>query len=206
MVKKGETTRLQLPKSRLPMSVLCCALLLTATLFGVVQVSGVDHNPWAGEITVVNEADVFFDDSYVHEIRLYFDDPNWYDTLYAGHDDDRNTADPYFPARFVSHGIELGPVGVRFKGLSTFGFNFGGSGFFFGPGGGGEDTQIKKPFRIDFNLYDEGDGEETTFFGLKKLNLNNGALDPSMIREKLFMDFASNYVPAPRSVYTRLYV
>ncbi len=205
MVKKGDTTRLHLNKSRLPLAVLCCALLLAGTLFGVVQTSGVDHNSWAGEVTVVNEADVFFDDSYVHEIRLYFDDPNWYDTLYAGHDNDRNTADPYFPARFFSHGIELDPVGVRFKGLSTFGFNFGGGGFFFGPRGG-EDTQIKKPFRIDFNLYDEGDGEETNFFGLKKLNLNNGALDPSMIREKLFMDFVSNYVPAPRSVYTRLYI
>jgi len=195
---------LHLNKSRLALAVLFSVLLLGSTLFGVVQTSGVNHDSWASKKTVVNEADVFFDDSYIHEIRLYFDDPNWYDTLYAGHDNDRNTADPYFPARFVSHGIELAPVGVRFKGLSTFGFN-GGGGFFFG-GGGGEDTQIKKPLRIDFNLYDDGEGEETNFFGLKKLNLNNGALDPSLIREKLFMDFASSYVPAPRSVYTRLYV
>jgi len=205
MVKKRDINRLHLNNLKLPIVVLCSVLLLSSTLFSVVQTSGVDHDSWAGDDTVVNEAGVFFDDSYIHEIRLYFDDPNWYDTLYDGHDNDRNTADPYFPARFVSHGIELDPVGVRFKGLSTFGFNFGGGGFFFG-GDGGEDTQIKKPFRIDFNLYDEGDGEETNFFGLKKLNLNNGALDPSMIREKLFMDFASNYVPAPRSVYTRLYV
>ena len=205
MVKKRNRSRLHLSKSNLPIAVLCSVLLLSSTLFSVVQTSSVDHDSWAGDDTMVNDSDVFFDDSYIHEIRLYFDDPSWYDTLYSGHDNDRNTADPYFPARFVSHGIELDAVGVRFKGLSTFGFNFGGCGFFFG-GGGGEDTQIKKPFRIDFNLYDEGDGEETNFFGLKKLNLNNGALDPSMIREKLFMDFASNYVPAPRSVYTRLYV
>jgi len=204
MVNKLDGNGLRLRKSRLALVIMFSALLLAGMVFGVVQTSGADAGSWAGEDNIVNEANVFFDDSYIHEIRLYFDDPDWYDTLYDAHDNDRNTADPYFPARFVSHGIEIDPVGVRFKGLSTFGF---GGGFFFGPpGGGGEDEDIKKPFRIDFNMYDEGDGEETTFFGLKKLNLNNGALDPSLIREKLFMDFASNYVPAPRSVFTRVYV
>ncbi|MHC3130231.1 MAG: CotH kinase family protein, partial [Candidatus Bathyarchaeota archaeon] len=201
MVNKLDGNGLRLRKSRLALVVLFSALLLAGILLGVVQTSGADAGSWASEGNIVNEANVFFDDSYIHEIRLYFDDPNWYDTLYAGHDSNRSTADPYFPARFVSQGIEIDPVGARFKGLSTFGF---GGGFFWG--GGGEDEHIKKPFRIDFNMYDEGDGEETTFFGLKKLNLNNGALDPSLIREKLFMDFASNYVPAPRSVFTRVYV
>ena len=56
MVKKGDTTRLHLPKSRLPLAVLCCALLLFGTLFGVVQASGVVHDSWAGEVTVVNES------------------------------------------------------------------------------------------------------------------------------------------------------
>ncbi|HDQ06716.1 MAG TPA: hypothetical protein ENN36_08370, partial [Candidatus Bathyarchaeota archaeon] len=197
-------TGLRLRKSKSALAILFSALLLASMMFNVVQTSGANADAWSGENNVSNEADVFFDDSYIHEIRLYFDDPNWYDTLYAGHDNDRNTPDPYFPARFESHGIVIDRVGARFKGLSTFGF---GGGFPFGPpGGGSADTQIKKPFRIDFNLYDEEGAEETTFFGLKKLNLNNGALDPSMIREKLFMDFASNYVPAPRSVFTRLYV
>ena len=195
----------RLKKSRLALVVMFSTLLLAGMLLGVVRTSGADAGAWSGENNVSNEADVFFDDSYIHDIRLYFDDPNWYDTLYDAHVNDRNTPDPYFPARFESHGIVLEPVGVRFKGLSTFGFG-GGGGFFFGPPGGSADTQIKKPFRIDFNLYDEGDSEEKTFFGLKKLNLNNGALDPSLIREKLFMDFVSNYVPAPRSVFTRLYV
>jgi len=201
-VNKLDGNCLRLRKSKLALVVLFSALLLASMVFDVVQTSGADAGSWAGEGNIVNEADVFFDDSYIHEIHLYFDDPNWYDTLYDAHDNNRTTADPYFPARFVSHGIEIDPVGVRFKGLSTFGF---GGGFFFGPPGGGEDEDIKKPFRIDFNMYDEGDGEETTFFGLKKLNLNNGALDPSLIREKLFMDFTSNYVPAPRSVFTRVY-
>ena len=174
-------------------------LLLSSTLF-VFQTIGAEAEPWVAADKVMDEATAFFDDTYIHDIYLYFDDPNWYDTLYEGHDE--NPEDPYFPARFVSHGIEIDRIGARFKGLSTFGF--GGGGFF---GGGGEDDDIKKPFRLDFNMYDEEVVEdETTFFGLKKLNLNNGAFDPTMMREKLFMDFASKYVPTPRSVYTRLYV
>ncbi|MGF3522534.1 MAG: CotH kinase family protein, partial [Candidatus Bathyarchaeia archaeon] len=175
-----------------------CALLLTSSLFGAVQsrdltVEAVE-DPWRrGKLG--DAADVFFDDSYVHEIRLYFDDPNWYNTLYNAHDKD--PSDPYFPAKFVSHGITIDPVGVRFKGLSSF----GGSTF---QGAGSQG--IKKPFRIDFNMYTDGSGEETTFFGLKKLSLSNGFADPTLMREKLFMDFASKYVPTPRSVHTRLYI
>ena len=203
MVNKLDSKGLHLKKSKLALAVMLSVFLLTSTLSAVVQTSSAAANSWTDANNVSNDADVFFDDSYIHEIHLHFDDPNWYDTLYEGHDSNRTTSDPYFPARFESHGVIIEPVGVRFKGLSTFGF--GGGGFFFG-GGGGEDEDIKKPFRIDFNMYDEEGTEESTFFGLKKLNLNNEALDPSLVREKLFMDFASNYVPVPRSVYTRVYV
>ncbi len=174
------------------------ALLLSSIPFCFIQTSGADEGPWDSASNDIDEASVFFDDSYIHDMYLYFDDPNWYDTLYEAHDN--NPEDPYFPARFVSHGITIDPIGARFKGLSTFGF---GGGFF---GGGGANDSVKKPFRLDFNMYDEDGAKETTFFGLKKLNLNNGAIDPTMMREKLFMDFASKYVPTPRSVYTRLYV
>jgi hypothetical protein len=176
-------------------------LLLTTVTFGSVQSSGLGidlvNNPWVAT-RVGDEADEFFDDSYVHEIRLYFDEPNWYNTLYNAHDKDPN--DPYFPARFVSHGIVIDSVGVRFKGLASFG------GSSVAPIGGNQG--MKKPFRIDFNKYDEDNenGEETTFFGLKKLDLNNGFADATLLRAKLFMDFASKYVPTPRSVHTRLYI
>jgi spore coat protein CotH len=206
-VNKLDGNGLRLKKSKLTFVVMLSTLLLASMFFNVVQTSGANTDSWSGEDNIANEADVFFDDSYIHEIHLYFEDPNWYDTLYDAHDSNRTTSDPYFPARFESHDITIDPVGVRFKGLSTFGFNFGGGSFFGGWGGGEvEDEDIKKPFRIDFNMYDEEGAEETTFFGLKKLNLNNEALDPSLIREKLFMDFASNYVPAPRSAFTRVYV
>ncbi len=139
--------------------------------------------------TIGDRAEAFFDDSFVHEIRLYFEDATWYETLYDSHQN--NVEDPYFPARLVHNDTELDRVGVRFKGLSSFSTNRG-----------------KNAFLIDFNEYQEDnpDVKERTFFGLKKLNLNNGFSDEFLLREKLFLDFASQHVVVPRSVYTRLYV
>ncbi|MDX1701034.1 MAG: CotH kinase family protein, partial [Melioribacteraceae bacterium] len=153
------------------------------------SLENIKANDFLARDSVGDQADRFFDDSYVHEIRLYFDDPNWYDTLYDSQYN--NTESPYFPARFVYNNTVLDPVGVRFKGFSSF-----------------RSPGIKKPFQIDFNEYQEEDTniEENTFFGLKKLNLNNGFKDPSMIREKLFWDFANQYVTAIRAVHTRLFI
>lgn len=129
-----------------------------------------------------DQAAAFFDDREVREIRLYFDDPNWYNTLLAGH---RSVEDPYFPCRFRYGGTVIEQIGCRFKGHASF-----------------QRNGIKKPFKLDFNRYDD----DTTFLGLKKLNLNNFDLSPDFMREKLTLDLASKYVAALRSVYVRLYV
>ena len=43
--------------------------------------------------------------------------------------------------------------------------------------------------------------------GLKKLNLNNNYNDPTMLREKLFYDYASNFVEGVgRAVHTKVYI
>lgn len=130
-----------------------------------------------------DRASTFFDDSEVREIRLYFDDPNWYDTLYQAHDNDPE--DPYFPARFQYGDTVLPKIGARFKGHASFRRN-----------------GVKKPFKLDFNEYDD----DANFLGLKKLNLHNGDLQPAHLHEKLFLDFAGNYIAAMRAVHVRLYV
>ncbi|HPR62778.1 MAG TPA: CotH kinase family protein [Thermoanaerobaculia bacterium] len=137
-------------------------------------------------VQVQDEASAFFDDSFVHEIRITFDNPDWYQVLYASHANDPE--DPYFPARLSCDGVTLDPVGVRFKGNSSFGI----------PG-------VKKSIKIDFDEYDE-DNDELAFFGLKKLNLNNGFKDPTLLREKLFLDFTSSFMPAIRAVHVRVYI
>jgi len=129
--------------------------------------------------------DTFFDDSSVQEIRIWFDDPDWYNTLEDSHDND--PADPYFPCRFESGDTVIDPCGVRMKGNSSFG------------------VPIKKSFKFDFDEYDE-DNPDVHFDELKKLNLNNSFKDPTMMREKLFHEFVSVYGPACRVVHCRLFI
>ncbi|MBL8176364.1 MAG: CotH kinase family protein [Bryobacterales bacterium] len=130
-----------------------------------------------------DQAAAFFDDTAVREIRLYFDDANWYNALFQSHSS--NAEDPYFPARFQYGDTVIDKIGARFKGNASF--RRGG---------------VKKSFKLDFNLYDDN----AKFLGLKKLNLNNGDLQPDFLREKLFLDFAGKYIAAMRAVHVRVYV
>ncbi len=130
-----------------------------------------------------DQAAAFFDDSTVHEVRLYFTDANWYNTLYQAHAG--NPDDPYLSGTFKYRDTMLAPVGIRFKGNSSF-----------------QRNGVKKSFRIDFNEFDD----TLTFMGLKKLNLNSADLQPDLLREKLNLDFASKYIAAMRAVHVRVYV
>jgi len=133
---------------------------------------------WAGDT-----AATFFDDTKIHEIRIYFDDANWYSTLYNSHRSDPD--DPYFPARFIGDGVEIAKIGARFKGNSSF-----------------QRNGVKKPFKLDFNEYEDS----ATFLGLKKLNLHNGDIQPDFMHEKMFLDFAGKYIGAMKAAYVKLYV
>src|SRR5687767_129743 len=97
-------------------------------------------------MALADAAAAFFDDTVVREIRLSFDDPNWYNTLFQGHS--RDAADPYFPCRFQYGSTVIDKIGCRFKGNSSF-----------------QRNGIKKPFKLDFNEYDDN----ANFLGLKKL-------------------------------------
>ncbi len=152
----------------------------------VVLQDGDELSPW-DPVAIDDPSAAFFDDTYVHEIRITFEDADWYNTLYDSHANDPD--DPYFEASFVGDGVALDQVGVRFKGNSSFS----------GKG-------IKKSIKIDFDEYDEDNGG-LSFLGLKKLNLNNNNLDPTMLREKLVYDYASNFVEGiSRAVHTNVYI
>lgn len=141
---------------------------------------------WSHSVVGDNAA-AFFDDSYVHDLYITFADENWYDTLYDSHANDAD--DPYFAADFTAHGVTIENVGVRFKGNSSF-----------------DGSDLKKSLKIDFDEFDE-DNDAISFFGLKKLNLNNNFNDPTQLREKLILDYASNFVEgAGRAVHTNVYI
>lgn len=134
---------------------------------------------------LTDRAAAFFDDSAVRELRIYFDDPDWYNKMVQAHQNQNQTGDPYFPCRFKYGNIEFPKVGVRFKGNSSFRRN-----------------GVKRPFKFDFNEYDP----KAEFFGLSKLNLNTNDLAPDFMREKLFSDFAGKFVTSMRAVHIKLYV
>lgn len=137
---------------------------------------------WAQQPPSADKAAVFFDDSQVREIRLFFDDPNWYNVLVQGHS---TAADPYFPCRFQYGSTVIDRIGCRFKGNSSFRRN-----------------GVKRPFKLDFNEYDAN----AEFLGMKKLNLNTNDLAPDFLREKLLLDFTGKFVAGLRAVHVRLYV
>ena len=143
---------------------------------------------------IVDQSHVFFDDSYVHEVNIYIEDDEWFNTLYENH---RSADDPYEAVMIDHEDYNFYPVGARFKGSSSFSIN-----------------SNKKSFKIDVNeffencnIYDKlPECEELSFYGLKKMNFNNGFKDPSFLREKIFFDVAGKYFPTPRTVFVELYV
>lgn len=132
--------------------------------------------------------DSIFNIPTVHNIYLSFSQPNYWDVLTAGKAfDDNNDTSTYVPATVTINGLSYGTIGVQFKGNSSY-YNYPGN---------------KKPFTLAFDEY----VPSQHFNGLKKINLNNGYQDPTLMREKLFLDFLNeNGLYAPRSNYAKLYI
>jgi spore coat protein H len=85
-------------------------------------------------------------------------------------------------------GKDWGAVSVRFKGNSSFNISR---------------NTLKKSLKLDFNDAEKG----RKFFGMTKLNLNNGAMDPSVLREALAYDvFRRAGVPASRTAFARVFI
>lgn len=143
---------------------------------------------------ITDQSGTFFDDSYVHQVNVYIEDDDWYTTLYENH---TTTDDPYEAAILEHEDYSFYPVGVRFKGSSSFSIG-----------------SQKKSFKFDVNeffencnIYDKlPECEELSFYGLKKMNFNNGFKDPSFLREKIFFDIAGKYFPTPRTIFVEIYV
>ena len=78
-------------------------------------------------------------------------------------------------------------VGLRFKGNSSYLVA----------------RDLKRPFKLDVNHYEEGQ----TLAGLTSLNFNNNAMDPTFMREALsYRVFREAGVPAPRTTWGLVYL
>jgi hypothetical protein len=128
-----------------------------------------------------NPGDHIFDQPKIIDFYFYFDQDEYLDSLYNS----QGTGE-YIPADVKIEGIFYDEIGVRFKGFSSF-WGYPGD---------------KKSLRIKFNKFNDH-----RFDGLKKINLNNGWNDPSMLREKLFLDFLYDQkIPAPRANFARVFL
>lgn len=130
----------------------------------------------------------FFDKDSIHTIRLNFKQCNYWDSLsYYKKKQDSLEVPLYMEASVTIDGKTLYTCGVRFKGESSYQFY---------PG-------KKKPFRIKFDRYIKGQDYD----GLREINLNNNFKDPTMIREKMYLDMMKKYgLPAPRATYAKVYL
>lgn len=119
-----------------------------------------------------------FDQSVVHEIRLYI---NSRDLAELREHYDENT---YYPADFQWGTLRVHNAAVRSRGF-------------------GSRNPTKLGLRIDFTQY----ATAQRFVGLKSLVLKNLWQDPSMVREALAMAMFSRMgQPAPRESFCRLYI
>jgi hypothetical protein len=128
-----------------------------------------------------NPGDQVFSKPHIFEVRFHFDQTDYLDSLHNSHESGN-----YISGDVTVDGVLYNNVGVRFKGHSSY---------LFYPG-------EKKPLRIKFNEF-----TDHLFDGMKKINLNNGWGDPTMLREKLHLDYLKEQdVPAPRANFARVYI
>ncbi|MFM2206294.1 MAG: hypothetical protein RL213_269 [Bacteroidota bacterium] len=136
----------------------------------------------------IDNGKAFFEKDSIHSIRLNFPQCNYWDSLaYYKKTGDSLESPQYMQASVTVDGKLFHACGVRFKGESSYQFY---------PG-------KKKPFRIKFDKYIKGQN----YTGLREINLNNNFKDPTMMREKIFLDLMKKYgLPAPRCTYAKVYL
>jgi hypothetical protein len=121
-----------------------------------------------------------YDLNKVHEIKMYFSQPNYWSLLTSNYRSKTNLL-----AKIVVNGKELDSVGIRFKGQTSF----------MGP-------SQKKSFDIELDGFIDGQDYE----GYNTLNLNNSFQDPSFMREVFYYHTIRNHSPAAQASFVRLYI
>ncbi len=126
-------------------------------------------------------SDSLFNTDQVIDIQLTFAQPGYMDSLIAYYNEDlERQLLASVTITDVDGTYTYDSVGIRLKGNSSYGL------------------PVKKSMKIDFNEYVSGQ----KYHGVKKLNLNNGFNDPTLLREKIFFDFCHDQgVLAPRAIF-----
>ncbi len=158
---------------------------LALTAFAVVSFIAISLNTGYNKNseTMAGEGDSVFAGVQLHEIRMQFSQPNFWDSLlfyyYQG-------LEQTMSCDVTVDGIAKSNSGVRMKGNSSF-----------------THPNNKKPFKISFDEYVSGQ----KWNGLKSVSLGNCWNDPTFMREKLHLDICrAAGIPAPRCNFAKLYI
>lgn len=131
---------------------------------------------------------VFITDS-IHEIRLSFEQENFWDTLVYHYDIKHGEVDEdVIPimAKMSFDGKELDSIGVKLK--ASFSYSI---------------ESNKKPFKLDFNAFVKG----RKFDGLTAMNLSNEFPDPTFLRNTVaYKILREAGVVAPRTSFAKVYL
>lgn len=141
-------------------------------------------------VTAQSNGTQLFDESLVHRIDLNFQQVGFWDSLDANYNNAFNTGTdvPYMMASVVIDGTTIDSIGVRQKGFYS---NWGAGG------------ALKKPLKISLNRYVAGQ----KYDGIRKINLSNGFMDPTMMRDALAYRFMRTAgIKAPRTSYSKVYL
>ena len=123
----------------------------------------------------------FYDAGTLRTLYLRFHDEDWYAQLNAFY-----RTDVEVPAELVVDGKVYREVGVRFRGTSSY-FTV---------------QSAKKSFNI---AIDYGEDNQR-LYGYKTLNLLNGHVDPSFLREVFYNRIARDYIPAMKTNFVKLVI
>lgn len=134
-----------------------------------------------------DEVDVFtseslYEPSVVRTLFLEFENADWEIEL-----EDFHNTDVEVPATVTIDGKKLQHVGVRFRGMSSYGMVPRGS---------------KRSFNLSLDVVDS----DQRLYGYKTLNLLNANGDPSMLSTLLYSQIANTYIPAPKANFMRVVI
>jgi len=136
-------------------------------------------------LLIISVSKVFAEDLYsadkVIKMELQFYDDNYLYLLEKNKDSGTD-----IPAKLiVDDNIVIDSVGVRYKGNSSY-----------------HVKGKKKSFNVSIDAFVPGQ----KLYGYKTLNLNNGFVDPTFMREKIATEIFGKYIPTIKSGYVYLYV
>jgi spore coat protein CotH len=130
-----------------------------------------------------------FKNKFVHEIRISFSQPHYWDSLLAYYEsslDSSNLKRNSLMASVELDGDKVDSVGVRLKGYLSFSI-----------------PSDKKSIKLDFNDYNKS----KRYDGLTNLGLANEYPDPSFLRSTVAYEvFRQLGVKAPRTSFAKVYI